>query len=178
MSSMSAVWRLYGYQDYPAPEPPVCTFKVCTKAQLDNFEMRNEITDLQIYYNRPAALHDLKFTKFFCKYNTSTNLPKYYQDNPNTADDVQLDRHYFKVYIGQNQLIHYVYCPVKPVKRCVRIEMLYITSGDIYYLRLILLNRKATSDQDVLTYHPVRGGGDPIVFTSYQQSAIAQNRTT
>ena len=51
--------------------------------------------------------------------------------------------------------------------------MLYITSGDIYYLRLILLNRKATSDQDVLTYHPVRGGGDPIVFTSYQQSAIA-----
>lgn len=29
------------------------------------------------------------------------------------------------------------------------------------------------SDQDVLTYYPVRGGGDPIVFTSYQQSAIA-----
>jgi hypothetical protein len=39
MSSMSAVWQLYGYQDYPAPEPPVCTFKVCTKAQLDDFEM-------------------------------------------------------------------------------------------------------------------------------------------
>ena len=173
MLSMSAVWRLYGYQDYPAPEPPVCTFKVRTKAQLDDFEMRNEITDLQIYYNQPVALHDLKFTEFFCKYNTSTNLPKYYQDNPNTADDVQLDRHYFKVYIRQNQLIRYVYCPVKPVKRCVRIEMLYITSGDIYYLRLILLNRKAMSDQDVLTYHPVRGGGDPIVFTSYQQSAIA-----
>ncbi len=106
MSSMPAVWQFYGYQDYPAPEPPVCTFKVCTKAQLDDFEMRNEITDLQIYYNRLAALHDLKFTKFFCKYNTSTNLPKYYQDNPNTADDVQLNRHYFKVYIGQNQLIH------------------------------------------------------------------------
>ena len=51
--------------------------------------------------------------------------------------------------------------------------MLYITSGDIYNLRLILLNRKTTSDQDLLTYHPVRGGGEPIVFTSYQQSAIA-----
>ena len=51
--------------------------------------------------------------------------------------------------------------------------MLYVTSGDIYYLRLILLNRKARSDNDVLTYTPVRGGGEPIVCRSYQQSAIA-----
>ena len=58
------------------------------------------------------------------------------------------------------------------VKRCIRIEMLYVTSGDIYYLRLILLNRKARSDKDVLTYVPVHGGGKPIVCSSYQQSAI------
>ncbi len=42
-----------------------------------------------------------------------------------------------------------------------------------FYLRLILLNRNAHSDQDVLTYNPVRGGGEPLVCTSYQQSAIA-----
>jgi hypothetical protein len=51
--------------------------------------------------------------------------------------------------------------------------MLYVTSSDIFYLCLILLNRKARSDKDVLTYIPVRGGGKPIVCTSYQQSAIA-----
>jgi hypothetical protein len=51
--------------------------------------------------------------------------------------------------------------------------MLYVTSGDIFYLHLILLNRKACSDKDVLTYIPVRGSGKPIVCTSYQQSAIA-----
>ncbi len=45
----------------------------------------------------------------------------------------------------------YAYRPVREVKRCIRIEMLYVTSGDIYYLRLILLNRKARSDRDVLT---------------------------
>jgi hypothetical protein len=28
MCSMAAVWRMYRYQDYPAPEPPVCAFKV------------------------------------------------------------------------------------------------------------------------------------------------------
>jgi hypothetical protein len=51
--------------------------------------------------------------------------------------------------------------------------MLYVTSSDNFYLHLILLNRKACSDKDVLTYIPVCGGGEPIVCTSYQQSAIA-----
>ncbi len=51
MSSMSAVWRLYGYQDYPASEPPVCAFKVCTGAQLKDFINRCKVTDLQIYYS-------------------------------------------------------------------------------------------------------------------------------
>jgi hypothetical protein len=51
--------------------------------------------------------------------------------------------------------------------------MLYITSGDNFYLHLILLNRKVCSDKDVLTYMPVCGGGKPIVCRSYQQSAIA-----
>jgi len=51
--------------------------------------------------------------------------------------------------------------------------MLYVTSGDIFYLLLILLNRNAHSDQDVLTYNPVHGGGEPLVCMSYQQSAIA-----
>ncbi len=51
--------------------------------------------------------------------------------------------------------------------------MLYVTSGDIYYLRLILLNRKACSDKDVLTYVPVCGGGEPILCSSYQHSAVA-----
>jgi hypothetical protein len=51
--------------------------------------------------------------------------------------------------------------------------MLYVTNGDIFYLHLILLNRKAHSDKDVLTYILVCGGGKPIVYSSYQQSAIS-----
>ncbi len=35
------------------------------------------------------------------------------------------------------------------------------------------MNRKACSDKDVITYIPVCGGGEPIVCTSYQQSAVA-----
>jgi hypothetical protein len=72
-----------------------------------------------------------------------------------------------------DQSICYVYRQVRQVKRCICIKMLYVTSGDNFYLCLILLNRKACSDKDVLTYIPVSGGGKPIVCTSYQQSAIA-----
>ncbi len=37
MCSMAAVWWMYGYQDYPALELPVCAFKVCSGAQLNDF---------------------------------------------------------------------------------------------------------------------------------------------
>ncbi len=36
-----------------------------------------------------------------------------------------------------------------------------------------ILNRKARSDKDVLTYSHVCGGGESIICTSYQQSATA-----
>ena len=74
-------------------------------------------------------------------------------------NNVRLDRHYFKVRMGPDQKNQYAYVPVRQVTRCVHIKMLYVTSGDICYLRIILLNRKAHSDKDVLTYTPVHGGG-------------------
>jgi hypothetical protein len=60
MCSMSAVWRMYGYQDYPDPEPAVCAFKVQTGAQLKGFIQRHEVTNLQVYYNRPGELESLR----------------------------------------------------------------------------------------------------------------------
>jgi hypothetical protein len=91
MCSMAAVWQMYGYQDYPAPEPPVCAFNIRSRAQLKDFIRRGEITELQIYYNRPAALDALKYTDLLEKYNTPSKLPKYYEDNPNTENDVRND---------------------------------------------------------------------------------------
>jgi len=173
MCSMAAIWRMYGYQDYPAPEPPVVAFKVRTKAQLADFVKRKEVTDMQMYYSRPAVLEHMTFIEFFKKYNTSSKCPKFYERNGGLENDLTSNRHFFKVKLGHVDDDQYIYVPVREVMRCVRIEMVYVTSGDIYYLRLILLNRKARNDEDVLTYMPVRGGGRPIVCTSYQQSAIA-----
>jgi len=102
------------------------------------------------------------------KYNTSSKKPKYYEDNPDAENNVDLDWHFFKVHMDAAG-IQYVYIPVRQVKRCIHIEMLYVTSGDIFYLRLILLNRKAHSGQDVLTYS-IRGGGEPAIAHGYVDS--------
>jgi hypothetical protein len=88
---MAEVWQMYAYQDYPAPEPPVCAFKVCSGAQLKDFIQRCEVTVLQIYYNRPAELDSLKYTDFWTKYNTLAKLPKYYEDCLNTLSNISVD---------------------------------------------------------------------------------------
>ncbi len=115
----------------------------------------------QIYYNRPEVLHGLTYTEFLVRYNTSSKLPIFYQDNRALKDNFSMDRHFFVIHFEGMEEFRYAYRPVREVKRCIRIEMLYVTSGDIYYLRLILLNRKVRSDRDVPTYVPVRGGGKP-----------------
>jgi hypothetical protein len=46
MCSMAAVWQMYGYQDYPAPSPPVCAFKVRSGAQLKDCIQRGEVTEM------------------------------------------------------------------------------------------------------------------------------------
>ncbi len=87
---------------------------------------------------------------------------------------MQNDRHYFEVYINDNDDVHaYKYIPLNKVKRCVRLEMLYRTSGDIYYLCQLLLHKPSRGDKDNIMYIPVHGGGEPLVCASYQQSAIA-----
>ncbi len=91
MCSMVAVWRMYGYQDSAAPEPPVCAFKVCSGARLKDFIQRCKVTDLQIHYYRPAELDALKYTDFLKKYNTLSKLPKYYEDCLNTLNNISIN---------------------------------------------------------------------------------------
>jgi hypothetical protein len=53
---------------------------------------------------------------------------------------------------------------MRQVKQCIHTEMVYQTSGEIYYLRLILLKQPLLNDEDSRTLTAVCGGGEPIVF--------------
>jgi hypothetical protein len=95
------------------------------------------------------------------KYNNSQELPKYYQ---NRTNEEGVGYHKLYIQLKNKCSIRYIYKPVRGVERIVRIEMLFPSSGDIYYLRLILINRAVLNDDDAHTYQPMRGGGLHIVF--------------
>jgi hypothetical protein len=134
-----------------------------------------KILDLQCYYNRPTKLENFKYVDFWKTCNISSTLPSFYQNNTNNCrNNVQNDRHYFEVYINDNDDVNaYIYMPINKVKGCIHLEMLYRTSGDIYYLHLLLLHKPSRGDKDNITYFTVCGGGEPLVCASCQQLAIA-----
>ena len=178
LCAMAAAWRIFGYHDYPASEPPVASYKVRSKQQIEFLLNSGSVPELVVYYNRPSELHDLTYTDFLTQYNISNTLPLYYQrTSQNSYNNFGSEKHYFIVQIAlaETTKIIYVYIPVFKVSRCIRIEMLYQTAGDIYYLRLILLKKPATSDEDVRTVSLRHGS---TVYDSYQQAAIAMGLVT
>jgi hypothetical protein len=62
--AMGAMWCFYGYQDYPASIPAVCSFKVQTPQQLVFIVRSGNISDFQVYYNRPTELENFKYVDF------------------------------------------------------------------------------------------------------------------
>jgi hypothetical protein len=124
---------------------------VLTPQQLDFIVRSGKISDLQVYYNRPTEVENFKYVDFLKTYNISSSLPRFYQNNTNNCrNNVQNDRHYFKVYSNDKDDIYaYIYVPLNKVKRCVRLEMLYRTSGDIYYLQLLLLHKPSRGDEEI-----------------------------
>jgi hypothetical protein len=106
--AMGAMWHFYGYQDYPASISAVCSFKVQTPQQLNFIVRSGKISDLHFITT------DLKFVDFLKTYNISLTLPRFYQNNTNNCtNNVQNDRHYFEVYINDNDDV-YVYIYIYP----------------------------------------------------------------
>jgi hypothetical protein len=83
--AMGAMWHFYGYQDYPASIPAVCSFIVGTTQQLDFIVKSGKISDLQVNYNRPIELENFKYVDFLKTYNILSTLPRFYQDNTNNC---------------------------------------------------------------------------------------------
>ncbi len=108
--AMGAMWHCYGYQDYPASIPAVCSFKVQTPQQLDFIVRTGKISDLQVYYNRLTELENFTYVDFLKTYNISSTLSRFYQNNTNNCrNNVQNNRHYFDVYINDKYMSMFTY---------------------------------------------------------------------
>lgn len=61
--------------------------------------------------------------------------------------------------------MYYIFNRVKPEQSICRMGMLYLTAGEIWYLRLILLNKPVYSYTDARTV-------DNILYRTFQEAAI------
>ena len=123
---------------------------------------QNKSCDLWVYLNRPRQLHQYKYTELFSLYIATLKLPQRYFNN-NLLLDVEffiIDNPSlpFPVYLCKRQRVD---------KAIVRMEMLYVMSGEIWYFRQILLKRAIISINDAKT------GPDGTIYTSFQEAALS-----
>ena len=156
---MDAVTRILGYQTYPRSDPPVITIKAKLESDILYLLEQKQCCDLYIYFQRPESLHHLKYTELFQLYRADSSLPQYAL---NGNDE------YFE--IGADTLTRPMYLfkrPQSTTKSIVRMEMVYVNSGEIWFLRLILLKYA------VFSFDNAKEDERGTQWESFQQRAIS-----
>ena len=134
LCSMDAMWRVLGYHTYPSPKPPIIIIKAILPAVMDFFLEKSKTTDLLLYLKRPEILHYLKYTEFYATFMVNGTM----------SDNIRLTRENYTVDIaGIGRRYYYRREPGTTV--LVRMETLYPSVGELFFLRLILLNEPIIS---------------------------------
>lgn len=157
LSSMECMWTTLRYQVYPATSPPVKCVVVQLPSQLPP---GRQVSDMLRYLERPQALHHLRYTEMFTRFNVGQQLPRYAQ---------AAGYEYYTCHIKRQ--LHYYFRRRDHDAVVCRMNTIYITAGEVWYLRLILLNRAVTSYEDAKT---VRGQA----YSTYQEAAKAAGYAT
>ena len=165
MCSMDAVWRVLGYDTYPKSTPTVRIIKARIPEFINTYLLSNKLTDLHVYFCRPVAYEDLKYTDFFKTYTWAKKLPIKLQTTIEGIDT------YYSVHVLELDIIIYIYKRSDMSKCITRMEMLYPSSGEIWYVRLLLINRPCASFEDARSK-------DGVIYDTFQLSAIAHGYVT
>ena len=155
LCSMDAMWRALKYQTYPSPNPTVNTIRVKMPDVAEYFHNKSQLTEIESYFQRPDHLGHLLFTEFHNQFVVTAKLsPRFLSNNAEGED-------YFAMPPLGNK-------PTYICKRglyCItRMEMIYPTVGELFYLRELLRKRPAMSFNDLLSF-------EGVVSKTFQQSA-------
>jgi hypothetical protein len=165
LSSMDAMWRIYGFQTYPAPDPSVTLLKVKLPAEVNAIRREGKFSDLYVYFQRPPELHHLRFCEFFQIYDYGTKLDhaRFRNDMREIDDNGQM--RYCFIPSSENLKAFYIYQRSDPDDLIVRLNGIPPDAGEIYYLRLILRDMPMKSFDDILTLDQRR-------FSTFQEAAF------
>ena len=141
LNSMECMWRGLGYHTYPATNPKVFTLKVQFEDYVDNFKRHRKLTSMGIYLNRPTELFGLRYSEFFQQFVLTRKRPN---------ND---ERRWFHLTSMDNQYGAAVYMKARKEsdRVIVRLNMVMMGMGELYYLRLILMNKPILSYIDART---------------------------
>ena len=164
LCSHDAVWRILGYQTYPASNPKVIVVKVRTQAFTEVFMREKKLTHLVVYFSaqnlnaQEYPFVGLTFKDFFQKY----TVVRYGQAEvlkPNMTPLLELNGKYGSkgIAIRERSARMRVIC---------RVTMVSIKAGELWYLRTLLLHHSYKSFKMCKDYN-----GN--TYQTYQEAAIA-----
>ena len=165
LTSMDAMWRIYGFHTYPAPDPGVTLLKAKMPAEVETIRRDGKFSDLHVYFQRPPELHNLRFCEFFAVYDYDRTLNQVRFRNDERQVDEHGQRRYYHIPRTDNFRAFYIYKKKDQGKVIVRLSGIPPDAGEIYYLRLILREKPVKSFNDILTVHGRR-------LTSFQEAAF------
>jgi len=73
---MDAFWQVMGYHTYPASTPSVRLVKAKMPWYLEELEVKGQLCDLAVYFDRRDSESEVVFTKFFDEWDYSFDAPK------------------------------------------------------------------------------------------------------
>jgi hypothetical protein len=157
------MWRIFGFQNYPAPQPTVTLIKTKLPNQLLLLQQEQKICDLIVYLERPQSeqFRNMLYTEFnkFWKYGKvipAKHLNK--TMNLDGGDIFLITRFVYNLYIFKRD---------KPENNIVRMSINYIQHGEIWYLRRSLLNIPTYSLENLKYF-------EYVSYDTFQQAAIAR----
>ena len=160
ISAMEATWFTFGRTTFPPSVPGVHQLNLIVG---EASETRNGSSMLSKYFKRPDddQFNGLRYNEFFELYNVTTQPPA---NRP--ADE------YHSFIVGSRT--YYCWKPSR-TRGCIRfyrIVNVYSASGEIFYVRLLLLHRPTRSLRDLRTMRDAQGQPTEVHQT-FQQAAQA-----
>ena len=119
---------------------------------------------MTVYLNRPTLLQPLLYTVMFQVYRWAYTLTKYYTDRPNLLNNRD---GYFVIQIAPLTRNIYIMKKVDSNPSITRLSTLCILSGEIWYLRQIMLYYPVSSYRDARTWNGQ-------VYQTFQEGALAR----
>ena len=159
--------RALGYETYPATQPSVATIAVKTESQVAYYTSKKNACDMYVYMETRhiEALQHMTFEQLFTEYYAT-------YDTPSPTRLSRGPQFCYEIKSPKNDKQFYIFKYIDNKPHLVRMEMLYPSVGDAWYLRLILQRRPVKNWRDARC-SPPQGEPGSIEYVNHQEAARA-----